>query len=142
MRYLTRGMLGTRQAVDVAREPRKIESTLQTPEPRAAIYKNTKQYKTAGSPLLMMGKKATPFGLKWTIKYATAIIPLARKAAMPVKSPIIIRMPPTSSMVPPTAMSGDKPSDEGGAPGDCGKPSSFWLPCHIKRKPATIRNIA
>ena len=34
------------------------------------------------------------------MKYATAIIPLQMNAAQPARSPIMIKAPPTSSIVP------------------------------------------
>ena len=53
-------------------------SRLKMPEPREAMYRNTKQYNTASSPLFSIGQN--PAG-ECRVKYATAIWPLAMKAA-------------------------------------------------------------
>ncbi len=64
-------------------------------------------------------------------------MPLARKAAKPVKRPTAIIRPPKNSMIPPTSISGLEVI--------CGPPkapNSFCAPWQAKRTPETNRKRA
>lgn len=77
---------------------------------------STKQYNTASSPRFTIGRKASM--LKCQPKYATAIVPLDMNAAIPANRPIMIMMPPISSMPAPMAIVVESepppPPDDGG----------------------------
>ena len=84
----------------------------------------------------MIGQNPSP--LNWcTMKWATAIWPLQRKAAIPVMKPRMIRRPPTTSMKPANQM---KENNSRCVPPMT--PKTFCAPWQKKRKPDTIRRSA
>jgi hypothetical protein len=72
-------------------------STLQAPAPANAKYRNKKQYNTAGTPLLTVGKIDCG---AWAWKYATAISPERTNATGRVNRPSTIASPPNTSSMP------------------------------------------
>jgi hypothetical protein len=76
------------------------------------------------------------------MKYATAISPLAKNAAIDAKNPNKTNMPQTSSIMPAVITNGgsDPPLD---IPfGSGGYAKNFWVACKMNNKPTTILSSA
>ena len=84
------------------------------------MKRNTKQKSTAASPLFSIGQKPCE---AWALKYATAISPEEKNAAMGVMRPNATRRPPTNSMIP-----ADRIRPEEVMASEPKRPKSFWAP--------------
>jgi hypothetical protein len=115
-----------------------IASMLHAPAPANVRYRKKKQYITAATPLLTVGKK--DWGA-WNWKYATAISPASTNAIGRVKTPSTIARPPNNSRIPPIP-SCDVGLNGGIGIGLGGEPNTIIDPAVMKTSPATMRRTA